>query len=109
MYAVIFRSVRTANSEELYQEHSAKMEKLVKTIKGYISHHGQRDPQTREGVTISYFESLEAIKTWREHPEHKVTQELGRTHFYEHYEVKVVKVEREYEWVVTGSNRRPGD
>ena len=76
------------------------MENLVKSIKGYISHQGLRDPQTREGVTISYFESLEAIKTWREHPEHKETQELGRTHFYEHYEVKVVKVEREYEWVI---------
>ena len=102
MYAVIFHSVRTAHSEELYQEHSAKMENLVKSVKGYISHQSQRDAQTREGVTISCFESLEAIKTWREHPEHKETQELGRTHFYENYEVKVVKVEREYEWVVTG-------
>ena len=98
MYAVIFRSVRTTHSEELYQEHSEKMESLVKSMKGYISHHSQLDAITREGVTISYFDSLEAIKAWRDHPDHKATQELGRTHFYEHYEVKVVKVEREYEW-----------
>jgi heme-degrading monooxygenase HmoA len=98
IYAVIFRSIRTEHSEDLYQEHAAKMEKLVKNIKGYISHHGQRDPITREGITISYFESLEAIKEWRENAEHQLTQELGRTHFYESYEVKIVKVEREYQW-----------
>ena len=99
MYAVIFRSVRTPDWEELYQEHSAKMESLVKNINGYISHHGHRDSDTREGVTISYFESLEAIQEWREHPEHKATQELGKSHFYERYEIEVVKVEREYGWV----------
>ena len=98
MYAVIFRSTRTTHSQELYKEHSAKMDYLVSGIKGYISHHSQRDPITREGITISYFESLEAIKQWREHPEHLETQELGKKLFYEKYEVKVVKVERKYEW-----------
>jgi heme-degrading monooxygenase HmoA len=74
------------------------MENLVKSISGYISHYSQRDAQTREGITVAYFDSLEAIKVWREHPEHKATQELGRTHFYESYDVKVVKVEREFRW-----------
>lgn len=99
MYAVIFRSVRTPHFEALYQEHSSRMETLVKSIKGYINHHSQRDAQTREGITISYFDSLKAIKAWRDHPEHRATQELGRTHFYESYDVKVVKVDQEYEWV----------
>jgi heme-degrading monooxygenase HmoA len=98
MYAVIFRSIRTPDFEELYQEHSTRMEVLVKSIKGYISHHSQRDSDTKEGITIAYFDSLEAIQVWRDHPEHKATQELGRTHFYESYDVKVVKVEREYKW-----------
>ena len=53
------------------------MEELVKTIPGYLSHYSHRDPVSRSGVTISYFESLEAIKTWREHPEHKEVQRLG--------------------------------
>ena len=99
MYAVIFRSIRTPHSEELYAEHSARMELLVKKIPGYISHHGQRDPISREGTTISYFESLESIKQWREHLEHRETQKLGKELFYEKYEVQVVKVERKYEWV----------
>jgi len=73
MYAVIFRSIRTADFADLYEEHSARMEALVKSIKGYISHYSHRDPETREGITISYFESLESIREWREHPEHRVS------------------------------------
>ncbi|NCW94704.1 MAG: antibiotic biosynthesis monooxygenase, partial [Actinobacteria bacterium] len=52
----------------------------------------------REGVTVSYFETLESIKAWRENPEHMKVQELGKSHFYSWYEIKVVKVERGYEW-----------
>lgn len=98
MYAVIFRSLRTSHSDDLYQEYSEKMEELVKSIDGYIGHHGQRDPKTRLGITISYFDSREAIKKWREHPDHVATQELGRTTFYLWYEVKVVEVQQMYDW-----------
>jgi heme-degrading monooxygenase HmoA len=52
-----------------------------------ISHYSHRDPASRSGVTISYFESLEAIKTWREHSEHKEVQRLGRELFYSWYEI----------------------
>ena len=103
MYAVIFHSIRTTHSEDLYQEHSKKMEELVKSISGYISHHSQRDSKTKEGITVSYFESLEAINKWREHPEHKKTQELGRTTFYSWYEIDLVKVERKYDWTLEDS------
>jgi heme-degrading monooxygenase HmoA len=98
MYAVIFRSIRTNEHSELYESHSQKMEELVKATPGYISHYSHRDPVSRSGVTISYFESLEAIKTWREHPEHKEVQRLGRELFYSWYEIQVVKVDRQYEW-----------
>jgi heme-degrading monooxygenase HmoA len=96
MYAVIFRSVRKSDFDELYAEHSERMEKLVIQIPGYISHVSFRDQLTKEGVTVSYFDSLESIKAWREHPEHKATQELALTHFYESYEIKVAKIEREF-------------
>jgi heme-degrading monooxygenase HmoA len=71
---------------------------LTQTILRYLSHYSYRDPVSRSGVTISYFESLEAIKTWREHPEHKEVQRLGRELFYSWHEIQVVKVDRQYEW-----------
>jgi hypothetical protein len=40
----------------------------------------------------------EAIKTWRENPEHKEVQRLGRELFYSWYEIQVVKVDMQYEW-----------
>jgi heme-degrading monooxygenase HmoA len=49
-------------------------------------------------VTVAYFETLESIKAWRENPEHMKVQELGKSHFYSWYEIKVAKVERGYEW-----------
>ena len=98
MYAVIFRSIRTDHSEDLYKQHSDQMESLVKEIPGYISHFSHRDPSTDIGVTVSYFESKEAIKLWREHPQHQTTQALGRSHFYSWYQIQIVKVEDDREW-----------
>lgn len=100
---MIFRSIRTNSHNELYESYSQKMEELVKTIPGYLSHYSHRDPVSRSGVTISYFESLEAIKTWREHPEHKEVQRLGRELFYSWYEIQVVKVDKQYEFLLPTS------
>jgi heme-degrading monooxygenase HmoA len=97
-YAVIFHSTRTAHSEQLYQHHSEQMQELVKQVPGFISSFSHRDPITQSGVTVAYFETLESIKAWRENPEHMKVQELGKSHFYSWYEIKVVKVERGYEW-----------
>jgi heme-degrading monooxygenase HmoA len=74
------------------------MEELVKQVPGFISSFSHRDPITRGGVTVAYFESLESIKAWRENHEHMKVQELGKSHFYSWYEIQVVKVERGYEW-----------
>ena len=46
------------------------------------------------GITVSYWESEEAIKNWRQHAEHLVVQKMGRENFYEWYESHVGKIER---------------
>lgn len=100
MYAVIFHSIRTEHSEELYQFHSARMQELVRQVPGFISLVSHRDPETRSGVTVAYFETLESVKVWRENPEHMTAQELGKSHFYSWYELKVLKVKRSYNWTL---------
>jgi heme-degrading monooxygenase HmoA len=72
------------------------MEDLVKTIDGCEHHFGFRDAASREGVTVSYFTSLEAIWEWKKLGEHKVAQQLGRDSFYEEYSVQVCEVLRDY-------------
>ncbi len=95
-YVVIFRSTRKIDDGQLYSDWSEKMEQLVKSIDGYKDHFGFRDANTREGVTVSYFTSLEAIAQWKNLDEHKTAQQLGRDTFYEEYSVQVCEVLKDY-------------
>ena len=97
-YLVVFRSTRKFDDGAIYSEWSEKMESLVKTIDGYEKHFGFRDPETRDGVTISYFSSLDAIAEWKSLAEHRTAQELGRENFYTEYSVQVCEILRDYEF-----------
>ena len=88
-YAVIFSSKRTAANSELYYQHNDFLTEKIKSVPGYIKHHGIRHPQAREGVTIVYFETLEAIKVWREDLDHQNAKALAKTHFYERYSIEI--------------------
>jgi hypothetical protein len=39
---------------------------------------------------------LEALRAWREHPEHREAQELGRVAFYAEFQIQVCSVIRQY-------------
>jgi heme-degrading monooxygenase HmoA len=95
---VIFQSKRKDDDNVLYAEWAQQMNQAVTEIDGYISHVSFRNAETREGVTIGYFETEEAIRTWREFPEHLTAQELGRESFYENYSVEVAEVVRAYRY-----------
>jgi len=51
------------------------------------------------GLTISYWESEEAIAAWKRNAEHQTAQSRGRERWYAAYEVRVAKVERAYGFV----------
>ena len=46
-----------------------------------------------KGITVSYWESLEAIEKWKFHSEHRQAKEKGRTEWYSDFAVRVAKVE----------------
>ena len=93
-YAVIFTSTRT-EVEAGYAEMAIKMVELAKAQPGYI---GMESARSEIGITVSYWESLEAIKNWKANMEHIEAQEKGRTTWYKNYKVRIAKVEREYEF-----------
>lgn len=97
-YAVIFTSKRTDENEELYYQHNLLLEEKIISIPGYIKHFGSRNKDTRQGVTVVYFETLEAIALWRADLDHLKAKSLAKTHFYEWYSIEVVQIEREYKW-----------
>ena len=93
-YAVIFTSTRT-EVEAGYAEMAIKMVELAKAQPGYI---GMESARSEIGITVSYWESLEAIRNWKVNMEHLEAQEKGKTTWYKNYKVRIAKVEREYEF-----------
>jgi heme-degrading monooxygenase HmoA len=93
-YAVIFTSTQKEDTEG-YQEMSAKMENLAKQQDGFLGIDSARE---NVGITVSYWRNLEAIKNWKQNSEHLLAQEKGRTQWYNWYNVRICKVEREYEF-----------
>tara|TARA_R110001592_G_scaffold275836_1_gene542953 strand:- start:972 stop:1283 length:312 start_codon:yes stop_codon:yes gene_type:complete len=93
-YAVIFTSTQSQDIDG-YSEMAEKMENLAKQQTGFIEIDSARDDV---GITVSYWESLEAIKNWKANTEHLLAQQKGREQWYNWYNVKICKVEREYEF-----------
>tara|TARA_Y100000815_G_C13343046_1_gene500818 strand:- start:590 stop:883 length:294 start_codon:yes stop_codon:yes gene_type:complete len=93
-YAVIFTSIRTDNDNG-YAEMAEKMETLARLQPGFISVESARN---EIGITVSYWESLEAIRNWKTHIDHLVAQEKGRSTWYKNYKVRIAKIEREYDF-----------
>ncbi len=93
-YAVIFTSTQNENIDG-YSDMANAMEELVKQQSGFI---GLDSARNDVGITISYWESLEAIKSWKQHTDHLVAQQKGRQDWYSWYNVRICKVEREYEF-----------
>jgi len=94
-YAVIFTSTQTDDTEG-YSEMAEKMETLARQQEGFI---GIESARNTIGITVSYWESLDAIKNWKANTEHLFAQQKGREQWYNWYNVKICKVEREYEFV----------
>lgn len=93
-YAVIFTSTQTDDTEG-YSEMAEKMETLARHQEGFI---GIESARNTIGITVSYWKSLEAIKNWKANTEHLFAQQKGREKWYSWYNVKICKVEREYEF-----------
>ena len=93
-YAVIFTSTQNKNIEG-YHEMANKMENLAKQQPGFL---GLDSARNAVGITVSYWESLDAIKNWKQQTDHLVAQQKGRQDWYNWYHVRICKVEREYEF-----------
>lgn len=93
-YAVIFTSTQSKDTEG-YTEMATKMENLAKKQQGFI---GLDSAKNKIGITVSYWESLESIKNWKSQTDHLQAQLKGKKDWYNWYNVKICKVEREYEF-----------
>ncbi len=92
-YAVIFTSLRS-DGDNGYAAMAHKMDELASKQPGYL---GMESVREELGVSVSYWDSLEAIKNWKNNLEHLEAQRHGKEFWYTHYKTRICKVEREYE------------
>lgn len=93
MYVVIFRAT-IKQLDEQYLQMAARMRELALTQFGCIEFNAVSEGQ--QEVALSYWPDEQSIMSWREHPEHKIAQQLGKLRWYQDYSVQVAKVERHY-------------
>lgn len=94
-YAVIFSSQRNGQGDVDYAAAAERMFDLVQQQPGFLGAESVRGADGF-GITVAYFDSEENIRHWRNHAEHAQVRERGRREWYEHFEVRVAKVERAY-------------
>ncbi|RIX48599.1 antibiotic biosynthesis monooxygenase [Paenibacillus nanensis] len=93
-YAVIFTSQRT-EGDNGYGAMADQMVQLASEQPGFIGVESVRDA-SGSGITVSYWDSLEAIRNWKRNEAHRVAQDRGKQEWYRQYKVRICKVEREY-------------
>ena len=89
-FAVIFTSTLKPGQAG-YQAMAKKMESMVSLQKGFLDFDSARG-EDGPGITVSYWESREAIRSWREVAEHRRAQEQGRSTWYSLYNIKIAEV-----------------
>ncbi len=93
-YAVIFANQRR-DGDHGYGATADRMVELAAQQPGYLGIESTRDA-AGFGITVSYWDSEAAIAAWRRNAEHSVARQHGRDEWYEHFELRVAKVERAY-------------
>lgn len=93
-YAVIFTSQRT-EGDQGYGDMADRMVELAHEQPGFLGVESARGV-SGFGITVSYWESTQAIANWKAKTEHRIAQETGKTTWYADYQLRVAKVERAY-------------
>jgi len=96
-FAVIFSSQRTKTHGDEYASAAEAMVELAREQPGFLGFESARSADGF-GISVSYWESLEAIRHWKDEARHRGVQALGKSSFYERYEVRVCNVERGYKF-----------
>ena len=92
-YAAIFSSTHTG-SHEGYAEDTETILELAKEHPGFLGIEAAGDDDL--SIAVSYWESDEAIRAFKELAEHLVIQKRGRDTYYKSYKMRVARVERDY-------------
>src|SRR6185312_7566432 len=95
MVITIFRSRLRSEHAEEYREWADRIHDLAVKMPGFISIK-TFTAEDGERVSLVEFESEETMRNWREQPDHRKAQELGRKLFYSEYHIQICQPVRDY-------------
>jgi heme-degrading monooxygenase HmoA len=96
MVLTVFRSrTRPGVDLALLERIGARMYDLATRMPGFISYK-EFTAADGESVSLVEFESAETLLAWREHPEHREAQRLGREQVFSEYQIQVGTPSRTY-------------
>lgn len=101
-YAVIFTSALTLQHAG-YAEMAARMVELAAGQPGFLGIESARDDSL--GITVSYWRDEASIRAWKAEMEHREAQRLGRERWYAGYRVRVARIERDYGFSLSDTER----
>ncbi|MFT5894113.1 MAG: heme-degrading monooxygenase HmoA [bacterium] len=93
-YAVIFTN-QLSDDDQGYEQMGQKMFDLASDQPGCFGAESTRDTNGI-GITVSYWKDEESILAWKANAQHLFAQKMGMEQWYEHYELRIAKVERAY-------------
>jgi heme-degrading monooxygenase HmoA len=93
----LFRNRLRPEARAEYEVWAERMARLAATMPGFVSlkTFGADDG---ERISVVEFESESTHGAWRDHPEHREAQRLGRERFYAEYAIQVCKPVRRYDF-----------
>lgn len=93
-YIVSFSSRRT-EGDQGYGDMAVNMAELAAQQPGYLGVESARDGDGF-GITNSFWVDEDSIRAWKRVVDHLAAQKTGRETWYEHYEVRIGRIERAY-------------
>lgn len=95
MFAVIFKAT-TKSLDEHYSDMVANLRSLA--FDQYNCVDFVTLAEGNEEIAISYWNSLDDIKHWKQDATHLLAQKLGQEKWYKAYRIQVVEIHRDYQF-----------
>ena len=97
MIVMIFEFTASDKHFDEYMHEAAALRPLLSGIKGFISIERFESKATPgKFVSVGFFEDENAVREWRNLPEHRRVQQLGRARLFENYRLCIASVIRDY-------------
>lgn len=64
---------------------------------GFVDVFAMHEPGGRS-VSISYWDSVEAIENWRDDERHRLAKQKGKAVWYDHFSIEICKIENSKNW-----------